>query len=352
MGGAVENGGPLRGRAGDGANGCRRPGLAQVFVALALIFSSVSLDAPGAQATPHRESDESPKASCHGESHAQGAAVAERSRTLAEAMVSCGDRCTFGCVHGAFRTYIAQRLGPVGPRLSTEFPLRAVPPDVAREILDVCREDSAILPGFFRGNCGHSVGHAFEVVAPDERTAAAWCGLFGDAEMRFYCETGVFMEAQDAVAGAIVTGGTTFEVRAKAAVDYCAAHSLTRAACLRFVWPQPADREESRALVRACGALDQPVRRGCVHAAGFASREHLSRHPGDVKFVCDAAAPEDRAYCVAGLALMKKDHENRAVLPALCGTLDNAGLRAVCEDQAGRYYYQLDNPMVRAVVEQ
>ncbi|HET8760890.1 MAG TPA: hypothetical protein VFN94_07465 [Nitrospiria bacterium] len=288
------------------------------------------------------EASEGMEPSCHGTSHDVGAAIAERAATLTEAMVACSDRCTFGCVHGAFRAYFSKRLGRAGAT--------AVAPDVAQEISDLCREDSTVLPGFYRGNCAHSVGHAFAAVASDAPGAAAWCRVFEPGEMRFYCETGVFMEARRDIRAGIIRERMSFAARAKAGVDYCSVHASAPGACLRFVWPWAEDADDARVLVRACGRMDGQARRGCVYAAGYVSRQYLTRHPADAGRVCGAAEPADRVYCAAGLALMKKDHHARAALPALCRGFDDRDLRAACDDQASRFYYQLDNPLIAATL--
>lgn len=288
------------------------------------------------------EASEVMEPSCHGQSHDAGAAIAERAATLTEAMLACGDRCTFGCVHGAFRAYFSKRLAQTGTT--------GVAPDVAQEISDLCREDSTILPGFYRGNCAHSVGHAFAAVASDAATAASRCGMFDAAEMRFYCETGVFMEARRDIRAGIIRERMSFAARAKAGVEYCSVHASAPGACLRFVWPWAEDADAARALVRACERMDGHARRGCVYAAGYASRRYLSSHPADAGRVCGAAGPADRVYCAAGLALMKKDHQDRGALPALCRGFGDRDLRAACDDQASRFYYQLDNPLIAAIV--
>jgi hypothetical protein len=282
--------------------------------------------------------------SCHGASHDLGATLAERAATLQDAMLACGDRCTYGCVHGAFKWYFARRLHADGSDTT------GVAPDVGRDILDLCREDSTILPGFYRGNCAHSVGHAFAAAASDVGGAAAWCELFESPETRFYCETGVFMEARHDIRAAIGRDRMSFAARAKAGVEYCAAHASTPGACLRFVWPWAEDVDDARTLVRACARVDDRARRGCVYAAGFAAREYVIDHPDAVDRVCGAALPSDRVLCVAGVVLMKKDHPRRAAIPALCRALRDPEMQAVCEDQSARDYYQLGNPVVQSAL--
>jgi hypothetical protein len=312
------------------------PRAAFAAVAFALLAATAS-----ASDRPPPVSDSEPEASCHVEAHDVGSAIAEQAATLSEAMLACSDRCTFGCVHGAFRAYFAKRLGQAGTSV--------VAPDVAREIADLCREDSASLPGFYRGNCAHSVGHAFAAVASDAPDAVAWCGLFEPAEMRFYCETGVFMEARHDIRDAIGWERMSFAGRARAGVEYCAAHASAPGACLRFVWPWAEDIGDARALVRACARVEGRARQGCAYAAGYVARKHLRQHPRDAGRVCGAAGPSDRAFCVAGFALMKKDHHERAALPGICRGLGDPALRAICDDQSSRFYYQLENPLIAAV---
>ncbi len=290
------------------------------------------------------ESAASSDVSCHGESHDLGSAIAERAATLQDAMVACGDRCTYGCVHGAFKAYFARRLHGEGPNTT------GVAPDVAREILDLCREDSTVLPGFYRGNCAHSVGHAFASAASDAGGAAAWCGLFESPEARFYCETGVFMEARHEIRAAIGSKQTPFDQRARSGLEYCRRYNRAVAACLRFVWMSPEDLSQSLALVGVCGDAEAGARPGCALAAGFSAREYLSDHPDDVGRVCGAAPAGDRVFCVAGVVLMKKDHRSRAAIPALCRGLRDPEMQAVCKDQSARYYYQLGNPVVRTAL--
>jgi hypothetical protein len=318
--------------------------LGSLAILLTVSFAGILLPTVFAAPVPDDTSAASSNVSCHGASHDLGSEIAERAATLQDAMLACGDRCTYGCVHGAFTRYFSQRLRGDGSNGT------GVAPDVARDIQDLCREDSTILPGFYRGNCAHGVGHAFAAAASDVGGAAAWCGFFESPEMRFYCETGVFMEARHDIRTAIGRDRMSFAARAKAGVEYCAAHASLPGACLRFVWPWAEDVDDARTLVRACARVDDRARRGCVYAAGFVARDYVIDHPEVVGRVCGAALPGDRVFCVAGVVLMKKDHHRRASIPALCRALRDAEMQAVCKDQSGRDYYQLGNPVVRSAL--
>lgn len=315
-----------------------------VTVGCAVAWPPNPLAAPAQGDAVFSEILESSDGSCHGASHDLGAEIAERAATLQDAMLACGDRCTYGCVHGAFTWYFAQRLHGDGSNTT------GVAPDVARDILDLCREDSTILPGFYRGNCAHGVGHAFAAAASDVGGAAAWCGLFESPETRFYCETGVFMEARHHIQTAIDSNATSFEQQARSGLTYCRRYHRAVGACLRFVWGSPQNLSQSLGLVRLCGELESGVRPGCVLAAGFSAREYLGEHPDDVARVCGEAASSDRVFCVTGVVLMKKDHRSRGAIPALCRALSDPETQAVCKDQSARYYYQLGNPVVRTAL--
>ena len=143
---------------------------------------------------------EDKNAFCHGELHDLGSLLLERTGNLAVSLAMCGDACTYSCTHGVLREYFAGHKAPQsGSHDHTQSAGTGYEDvDINRvrdEIIELCRHDSTIIKGFLRGNCGHAMGHAFGVISGGSmRKAQEHCGIFGEAAMEYYCETGVFME--------------------------------------------------------------------------------------------------------------------------------------------------------------
>lgn len=300
---------------------------------------------------------EAEDAACHGAAHELGRVTAEHEPVLADAMAVCGDGCTYGCVHGVFKAYFMKRGDEQthAPHHQHQHGSGASAPGMMQairaEVAAVCAKDSEVVPDFFRGNCAHSVGHAFGGLAEDVKTAVQACRVFNEAEMQYYCETGVFMERGAGIEHRLYSSDMGFSQRLQQGIAFCTEVSRMSSACMRFVLPGFDSISKSEKLNHACTTLTAPAaRRNCYNALGFFSRNYLSEQPQDVTRVCNQRDDSERRACVAGVALMKKDHAVKDDLGAICAALGDASLRSLCNEQWQRHYYQIGNPVLEALL--
>ena len=286
---------------------------------------------------------------CHGALHTLGAVLLERTRDLKTSMMLCGNACTYACVHGAVRGYLSKMISEEGDVFPAEGG-EGTAGRLRRELLSLCREDSKVVEDFFAGNCAHAVGHGLAALSNGLSEARGKCGLFPDAERRYYCESGVFMELRPDLARLIDRGESSPAGRRETALRFCVQHSGWPSACLRFLL-EPASRpEEIEAVSRQCAFLDGKARRGCFNAVGYLSRTDVASQPEEINRVCRRGDPTDRALCISGLVFVKKNHRLKGKLSAACAYLTEAPMRAVCEDQRRRFYYQTDNPVLKQML--
>lgn len=313
---------------------------------------------------------------CHGVAHSLGAAIGERASSLADGMAVCGEACTYACVHGVFKTYFTRNGGaqrtadPASPSAESGPALAAADPHAAHgahahhepaqvtpgsalfnkftaEAITTCREDSTLVPGFYRGNCAHAVGHAFATLAPNVKEANEYCRAFPDREMQYYCETGVFMELDGEIEREVFADVRSAAERRARGIAYCNANSRSPSACLRFLLRRNRSIADVDAFAADCSKLTAAhERRGCFNALGFFSRTFSVEAPEQMGAICRHGDTADRQVCIAGVVLAKKGHRHEQALVRGCDILKDPTLTPLCRDQAARSYYQPGNPVM------
>ena len=290
--------------------------------------------------------------SCHGILHDLGGIITDRTTDLNTAIAICNDSCTYACAHGVFRTYFVRKWGKTGDQYDHPVGHKepSTPVDLEQfkqEVDELCKEDSEIVKDFFRGNCAHSLGHAFGMLAKGEvKTATEYCTAFDDLEMQYYCQTGVFMEIDDKVEARIYPPGTTRQERLEAGMKFCLEHGEVPGGCMRFLLKRHLGVGDAKVFAQECLRLDGRARRGCFNALGFFSRSYVALHPRDVGQVCRYGDRIDQKLCISGVMFTKKDNRKREKLAPACEYLEDKELRALCKDQQARFYYQVDNPVM------
>lgn len=293
--------------------------------------------------------------SCHGVLHALGEVLVERTESLKTSMMLCGDACTYACVHGAMKRYFSSVITKKeeAPLLDEVSPLEngreeeRVKRRLRREVLSLCGEGSKAVQDFFVGNCAHAVGHGFASLSKNLSEAREYCALFQDEERRYYCESGIFMELRPMLERKIYRDGLTTAAKREIALRFCIQNSEFISSCLRFLLDPARGPDDIDHLGRQCATLDGKGRGGCFYTVGYISRAYVALQPEEINRVCRGGDPADRALCVSGLAFVKKDHRLKEKLARSCAYLTDARLKGVCEDQHRRFYYQVDNPVMK-----
>ncbi|MDH4229008.1 MAG: hypothetical protein OEW11_04565 [Nitrospirota bacterium] len=286
--------------------------------------------------------------SCHGELHSLGELLARRTGNLEQAIGICDSSCTFGCVHGAVAGSFHHRSMGL-PGSSGEQALALVP-----ELRRFCSGSGATIPGFFAGNCAHAVGHALQHVAGSGfRASVEGCRrLYGDdMELRFYCETGVFMDARPILLRGVATTNATFAAKVHERMNLCGNLSQLPGACMRFLLPVPRTETEMANLTDQCSQRSGVVRQACFNTAGYLGRWMVSRLPSRVRDTCRGGEPTDRELCLAGLFFAKKRARHQSRIAATWPHLDAIG-RKVFFSQFGYPYYRPGNPLLARMWDQ
>lgn len=282
---------------------------------------------------------------CHPVLHDLGELIGKRTNDLELSFALCGDACTYSCIHGAVRGVLARTGGHASaPNRDGHAP--PAPPAAAlkAQATELCREDSRLVPDFFRGNCAHAVGHALAVLAPDAVQASADCRVFDAAAMQHYCHSGVFMELEDEIMHGLQAETMQRAERIKAGTQFCTTRLDWPSSCMRFLLGQARTLDEVKIVETECVGLNGAARRGCFNGLGFFSRGYLAKHPREIERFCATGSLIDRQVCIAGMFLLKKGHSLANALYPLCERMARAELAEVCRDQRARWYYQMDNP--------
>src|SRR3989338_1784866 len=99
--------------------------------------------------------------------------------------------------------------------------------------------------------------------------------------MRYYCETGVFMELDDAIKNRLYPAGMSRDARLQAGMRYCVANSDVPGACMRFLLQRHRHLADVASFAGTCLGMEGSGRSGCFNALGFLGRSYAVAHPRD-----------------------------------------------------------------------
>jgi len=295
--------------------------------------------------------------SCHGVAHTLGKAIFQRLEKLDSSMAACSSTCTYACLHGVFKVYF-DKLGKSYHEhdmkksahkktiVFTQSELEAF----SREINTVCDKSNSMVEGFYSGNCAHGVGHAMATLAGKPALATIYCAIFPSIEMKYYCETGVFMEMASKIKNQIYTSNLRRSEKVAAAVKYCTKQSHFPSACLRFIAPSNKSLGQITRFAKQCMVMNGKARLHCFNALGYHSRSYIAKNLNEIAYTCIIGDESDKKACISGVSLMKKGHRFQKKIQQGCSLLNGPDEKMVCKDQIGQYYYQLDNQYFKNIL--
>ncbi|MCG3112599.1 MAG: hypothetical protein MCM46_12360 [Candidatus Manganitrophus sp. SB1] len=281
---------------------------------------------------------------CHGELHALGSIIRERTNNLETSFQLCQDACTYACLHGVLKAHFSDYQIEQADFSLNEGGLTPETERLKQDVHQLCKEDSTVMEDFYRGNCAHAVGHAFANIAQNVPTAKEYCTLFEEAAMQYYCQSGLFMDLRDEI-GKELTSHTVGE-RWETAVAFCFDNSQWPSACLHFFLGHATALRQIDAVALKCAELKGRSRLSCFFGVGVFSSAYVAAAPKEVNYTCQYGNTTDRKLCISGLFLRKKGHSGAAALKVACRTMRDEELKSVCQDQTRRYLYQIDNPVM------
>ncbi|MCG3112598.1 MAG: hypothetical protein MCM46_12355 [Candidatus Manganitrophus sp. SB1] len=280
---------------------------------------------------------------CHGELHALGSIIRERTNNLETSFQLCQDACTYACLHGVLKAHFSDYQIEQADFSLNEGGLTPETERLKQDVHQLCKEDSTVMEDFYRGNCAHAVGHAFANIAQNVPTAKEYCTLFEEAAMQYYCQSGLFMELREEIQKKLAQNATGEKWEAE--MDFCLNNTQWPSSCLHFFLGRPTALRQIDAVALQCAGLKGKSRLSCFYAAGAYGHSYIAAHPKEVNFTCQYGNATDRKLCVSGLFLRKKGHERAEALKVACQTMRDEELKSVCQDQTRRYLYQIDNPV-------
>ncbi|MCG3114899.1 MAG: hypothetical protein LLH30_04390 [Candidatus Manganitrophus sp. SA1] len=281
---------------------------------------------------------------CHGELHALGSIIRERTNNLETSFQLCQDACTYACLHGVLKTHFSGYQIEQADFSLNEGGLTPETERLKEDVHQLCKEDSTVMQDFYRGNCAHAVGHAFANIAQNVPTAKEYCALFEEAAMQYYCQSGLFMDLRDDIRRELIS--YTEGERWEAEMAFCLDNSQWPSACLHFFLGHATALRQIDAVSLKCAELKGRSRLSCFFGVGVFSSGYVAAYPKEVNYTCQYGNATDRKLCVSGLFLRKKGHERAEVLKVACQTMRDEELKSVCQDQTRRYLYQIDNPVM------
>lgn len=296
---------------------------------------------------------EAEDASCHGIAHALGKVIAERVGDLNQSMQLCGSTCTYACVHGVFKQYFSElgknyhtHEGESHHAMHDSQPVTLTKSELNKfgeTVNATCAQSKTTVDDFFRGNCAHAVGHAMAKLAMDVGLANDYCRVFDSSAMKYYCETGVFMELGSQIKQKIFQSGMRRSEEISVAIKYCSIQSNYPSACFRFLLPRHKSLGHVTRHATLCSRETDALQQHCFNALGYMARTYVAKNPDEINYVCVLAQGESKQACYSGLAFMKKGQRYRQAMFKACGLLVNSSERRYCQQQAGEFYYDLAN---------
>ncbi|MBI5155681.1 hypothetical protein HZA45_00245 [Candidatus Peregrinibacteria bacterium] len=269
---------------------------------------------------------------CHSEAHDLGKIIYAGVRDIGTALRVCRDGCYSGCMHGVLMEAFA------GAR-DADDPEGHIDVTVVKEMMDdICSDNTTMTSAYSPGDCAHATGHALMVLADyDVAEAVGWCDAFDGTHMRYYCATGAYME--------YVTEHDGDDVKAKKNTLYPCDTNRYPAACMRYKMVHVVARlirkkTDVPKMAKACHALGDPFRLGCMHGMGNGFMGLIASGKIALSAVCTGEADEQAACIDGAMERMAKYHPERA--QEVCGSLKGDSVnRRICEQATERGMYDM-----------
>ncbi len=299
--------------------------------------------------------------SCHGVAHSLGKVIGEAEGDLNVGMQLCGNTCTYACVHGVYKVYFTK----LGKDYQNHKPgqhkhshatskIKLSKKELKRFASDVnnaCKNSKSVVADFFKGNCAHGVGHAMAKIAGDTRDATNYCKEFPGKAMRYYCETGVFMQLSGDIKRRLFKGTKRRSEEITLALDFCSTKSNYPSACLRFLLSRNKSLGQIARFAVLCNKQNPHLRRHCFNAMGFYSRSYLAHNPRELQFSCSLGKTAiDNKACVSGAAYMKKDQSRRKDIEVACRYAGSKTKTKFCLQQLDTFYYRTNNKLLNVIL--
>jgi len=188
-------------------------------------------------------------------------------------------------------------------------------------------------------------------ISDDTRTATNYCKEFSGKAMRYYCETGVFMELRGSISRRLFKGTKRRSEDIALALDYCGTKSNYPSACLRFLLLRNKTLGQIARFASLCNKQTAHLRRHCFNAMGFFSRTYLSKHPRELQFACALGKTKiDNQACISGAAYIKKDQSRRKDIEIACKYAGTTKKTRFCLKQLDTFYYNIDNKLLNVIL--
>ncbi|MBP9757721.1 MAG: hypothetical protein KBD06_03920 [Candidatus Pacebacteria bacterium] len=137
--------------------------------------------------------DQNAEGFCHSQAHALGRAVYKRYSNFSEAILQCGNSCTFGCFHGVLMEMFSTESDTLGGVIEEESPQQYLS-HVESIAKDLCTRPD-VQTAVKARHCYHGLGHVFEHLSADDLGAGLKaCEIFENEYAATQCRSGVFME--------------------------------------------------------------------------------------------------------------------------------------------------------------
>lgn len=261
---------------------------------------------------------------CHGEAHNLGKELYAQTQDIGQALGTCGNRCTAGCMHGVVGEAFGDKLHE----------------DVASNMERFCQSE-AMRRDHKPGNCAHAMGHALMIAnANDLSRSLNACKEFAALGMEYYCATGVFMQHQFSSEEAKTPANPKDDPTA-----LCRGELRFPAACYRYMFrltenSAQADRDKIVAICQSLANAHQ--QRGCFHGVGNLYSMPIVKNHALLAEICRHGDAESQTLCIEG-AIEKLADYHEKLAEKICGVLTGPNLES-CLAATRHKMYSLDKP--------
>ena len=233
---------------------------------------------------------------CHDIEHDLGKVIYARVGNVGDALRTCNDSCSSGCMHGVLMEFFQKKVTAQDDHVDLD--------DVKSKISSIC--GSKVNPGnpamysiYKQGDCAHGVGHALMFLSNyDIPKAISYCKLFDTPQMAYYCATGAYME--------YVTTHDAQDTKNQKDVFYPCDQVEYPSACFRYkmahVVPRLYDQGTTlEQMQQACLNLKGKYQLGCFHGLGNGHYPFAANGMVTVAKLCSSGDHDDQYVCIEGL---------------------------------------------------
>ena len=233
---------------------------------------------------------------CHQNAHNFGKLIYQDAIGVIDAITTCADTCTLGCIHGVLEEYLID----TGIQLDDpEYPDELVVAKIQDEVDAMCSHPDFVGAAQYQSECYHGIGHGFALLTDFniDRSISLCKSLLPNSPFVGSCASGVYME-RDSNLGQIDSQISDLYPCSESSELHqsCYQYKVRRTFDLRHN-PQDLDLQ-NQALVACQNVREEDHRQACFYGLGSALIALAQVDFERMVEICSQGSPSEALVCI------------------------------------------------------